>query len=189
MTKSYVPLIQAEEFAGELIIALRDSCERIQIAGSIRRQRSMIGDIEIIAIPKVRYVTDLFGHRTPDGYHINATISQFVNKGTRIIKNGDRFKQLILSNGMQLDLFLVLPPAQWGVILALRTGPERFSKFIATTYEKHGSLPPGCVMNKGGIYRNGELIPMPNEENFLSLLGFPGLTPIQRNDVKCQNPK
>jgi DNA polymerase/3'-5' exonuclease PolX len=45
--------------AGRIVEALRPYCERIEIAGSLRREKPMVGDIEIVAIP--RRPVDLFG--------------------------------------------------------------------------------------------------------------------------------
>ena len=45
--------------ASYLIAVLSFYCRRIALAGSLRRERSLIGDIEVVAIPLRR--TDLFG--------------------------------------------------------------------------------------------------------------------------------
>lgn len=52
------PLAHAEQVALELVAVLEDTCDRIEVAGSIRRRKSDVGDIEILAISKV---TDAYG--------------------------------------------------------------------------------------------------------------------------------
>lgn len=49
--KTKIPLATAKEVAGQLVEQLTDACKRIEVAGSIRRCRLEIGDIEIVAIP------------------------------------------------------------------------------------------------------------------------------------------
>ncbi len=46
-------LHQAEAAARRIVEQLAPSCERITIAGSIRRQQSLVNDIEIVATPKL----------------------------------------------------------------------------------------------------------------------------------------
>lgn len=49
-----MPLAQALDLAVELQDLLAPACERIQIAGSIRRLRETVGDLELVAIPRMR---------------------------------------------------------------------------------------------------------------------------------------
>ena len=53
-TKTRFDLRIAEPVAERLVEQLRPYCERIQIAGSIRRRKWAVGDIELLCIPKYR---------------------------------------------------------------------------------------------------------------------------------------
>jgi DNA polymerase/3'-5' exonuclease PolX len=53
------PYAQMMTIARAVVERLRPACQRIEIAGSLRRHRPMVGDIEICAIPIMP--TDLFG--------------------------------------------------------------------------------------------------------------------------------
>ena len=46
-------LTRAQKAAGLLLEMLQPFCERIEVAGSVRRQRPMVGDLELVAIPKM----------------------------------------------------------------------------------------------------------------------------------------
>lgn len=46
-------LEEARVVAEMLVTQLEDCCERIIIAGSIRRNKSQVGDIELLFIPKI----------------------------------------------------------------------------------------------------------------------------------------
>ena len=51
-----IPIEVARRVADRLVTVLAPACERIEIAGSIRRQRPTVGDIELVAIPRMRDV-------------------------------------------------------------------------------------------------------------------------------------
>lgn len=66
MSTATIPmsLRQARATAFEMVEALRPYCHRVEVAGSVRRGRDWINDIEIVAIPKATIEpapTDLFG--------------------------------------------------------------------------------------------------------------------------------
>ncbi len=158
----------ALEIANHLVLSLRNECEWIEIAGSLRRKKAEVGDIELCAVPKESGLMEL---------------SYFIEGEP--IKNGHRYKQIRLPYGINLDLFIVLPPAQWGVIYTLRTGPEDFSTWVVTKRQKGGRLPSDCEMHDGGVYRNGELISMPEEMDFLNFLGLGWIEPFERGVNRC----
>ncbi|MEW6287659.1 MAG: hypothetical protein AB1509_15670 [Chloroflexota bacterium] len=57
--KTKLPLPEAQKIAARVIDALAPHCQRIEVAGSIRRQSPQVGDIEIVCQPKTG--ADLFG--------------------------------------------------------------------------------------------------------------------------------
>ena len=64
--KTKRPYSQVLPIAESLVEKLRPACERIEIAGSLRREKAMVGDIEIVAVPRLE--RDLLGEpQTPDG--------------------------------------------------------------------------------------------------------------------------
>ena len=87
-------------------------------------------------------------------------------------------------------MFLVLPPAQWGVIFAIRTGPAKFSQWLVTPRRHGGALPSYCRVRDGGVYKAGAkvqgpgardgLILMPEEKDFFDLLGLDWIEPEAR---------
>jgi DNA polymerase/3'-5' exonuclease PolX len=60
--KQKIPLAQARQLAQELAtIHLRPACERIEVAGSVRRGKSEVSDVELVAIPRFGEQLNLFG--------------------------------------------------------------------------------------------------------------------------------
>ncbi|GIV65253.1 MAG: hypothetical protein AB1457_17570 [Chloroflexota bacterium] len=170
--KNKVPLEFAEQIAYKYAEKLLPYCDRLEIAGSIRRRKAEVGDIEIVVLPKP--FVDLFGNE--NGYQDPVLAGVWVNKA------GRRYKQYALPEGVNLDLFIVLPPAQWGVIFALRTGGAEFSHKLVTP-KPYGYLPQEYVIKDGAVHRadTGEIVPTPEEVDFLTLCGAANIPPQERN--------
>jgi DNA polymerase/3'-5' exonuclease PolX len=120
---------------------LQPHCEpgRFHIAGSIRRMKADIGDIEVVCIPlKEKRSTDLFGGTKEiicNGFSFGITeIMEEIIKG----KLDGRMMQIKLKGGMMLDLFL--PAAEdYFRQLAIRTGSASYShEVIAKAWFKKG---------------------------------------------------
>lgn len=136
---------KAKKIADRLVELLTPTVERIHIAGSIRREKEQVKDIEIICIPKKIWVpTDLFGA----GYHIIdpefskvlETITDTREKG----KDDGRYIQIILkksnpqSPDIKLDLFMPEPDDFYRQF-AIRTGSKEYSqKVLAEGWVKKG---------------------------------------------------
>lgn len=195
-----IPLAEAERIAGEIVQLLAPYCERIEIAGSIRRRRPLVKDIELLCVPRViRTATDLFGtqHAETDQLHAHATALREEGRfGDRLDKNarpafGERYKRLTYE-GIALDLFSVKPPAQWGLQLVIRSGPAEFSHRLVSNIMHRlpdgstGLLPHGLKVDRGAIWRldwrglPSELVPTPTEESVFEVLGIAWVAPEDR---------
>jgi len=177
MTKTKIALSEAEAIANKLIAILAPYCERIEIAGSIRRKKPEVGDIEIVTIPKMFSENDLFGALM--GRHSALDDFDYSQIGT-LVKGGSRYKQIELTGGISLDLFIVLPPAQWGVIFMIRTGPDTFSKRMVKQINIGGYLPSIYSVKDGVVVHHGGFIPMPEEKDYFDLCGMMVIPPEQR---------
>ena len=142
------PLTKARRVAEEVLSQLMPGCLRIEIAGSIRRGVIEVKDIELVCEPAHR--PDLFGG---EGFDLlNETLRLRVRErkllwrgpkgGTTHTEpdnlDGRRYYSLATDSGLQLgesmpiDLFVVRPPAQWGAIFAIRTGPADYARQLVT---------------------------------------------------------
>lgn len=148
------------------------------VAGSLRRKKEDIGDIELCMYPKSQVQLDIFGEAVGVVYPLhNFILSHF--KDYHYIRSGERLKSIQLEQ-TQLDLFIIFPPAQWGYRLAITTGPAEYSKWLVTHRHKGGALPSNCMCVDGAILRAGKTIPMPREEDFFELLDIPYPAPEDR---------
>jgi hypothetical protein len=96
----------AKRLADQLLAELSPVCERIEIAGGVRREKSDPHDIELVAIPKTEPMKDMFGAVAGQRNLLN----QFIEDNYFCDKNGDRYKKIVLPEDINCDLFIVLPP-------------------------------------------------------------------------------
>ena len=91
MSKAAIPLAKARGFAQIIAARLAPYCERIEIAGSIRRKRETVGDIELVAIS--RRGTNLLGEPT-DQQLVDQPLLAMEREGYlgKPTKDGDRYK-------------------------------------------------------------------------------------------------
>jgi len=175
---------------------LRPVCTRIEIKGSLCRLKAEVKDIDILAIPDLSPLPRPraeFGKPIPKVYKtaLDKLLEEMAAEEVMVFKKGgDRYKQLWLKHaGIAVELWLVLPPAQWGVQAVIRTGPAEFGHWMVTRKSKGGALPDQFIVADGvvgervfslkGEVRRGE-IPMPEEIDFLSFCDLNWIEPKDR---------
>lgn len=197
---------------------LEPACERIVIAGSIRRQVPSCHDIEIVAIPKLRTIEpertlNLWGDdaspldtsaagRPRVVSELEVLVSAISESRGGILPRltngrgawGPKYKRAWFLHGghsYPLDLFVVLPPAQWGAILAIRTGPADLSHKLVTLTHQGGFLPVGYEQRDGALWRvldvnvtTLDLVETPEEEDYFAALGLACPPPELRHDLR-----
>lgn len=147
------------------------------LAGSVRRRRPKVSDIEIVLEPRMVEV-HLFGATAPD---VGAIRRELEMLGVWA-KGGERYMQitdLLGRAGAKLDAFLVHPPAQWGSILAIRTGPAPLGQHCVTEMRGRGYH---HVAGRVVKLSTGETVPTPDEEEFFELAGVPCVAPELRDE-------
>jgi DNA polymerase/3'-5' exonuclease PolX len=138
-------LEQAKNIAIAICYQLQPYCELINIAGSIRRQKPDVKDIEIICLPKTTELKDMFA--VVEGTKRDTGFTMTVNNLGKIIKgNADgKYMQIELSEKINLDMFI---PDHFDYYrqYAIRTGSAEYSAaVIATGWRKIG----WCGSDKG----------------------------------------
>jgi len=156
---------KALKIAEETLELLRPHCYLCEIAGSIRRKKPFVKDIEIVAYPKP-YRTNL----------LESGIATVVNRWKKV--KGElpcKYTQRILPQGIKLDLFFA-DIANWGYIYAIRTGSHDFSKTkLAYNWVKKGYRGKDGYLTKGGF-----IVPVPDEKYLFELIGVPYVEPEDR---------
>lgn len=153
-----VSLVSATEIAEELVDALGRSCERIEIAGSIRRRMPDVGDVELVAVPRIHTETHregLFEERSIEVDELQAVVDALLADGTLMVhpfdpKRGPRYSKLVhVASGIQVDLFSARPET-FGLILAIRTGPPAYSRWLVTEARSRGHHVAEGELHAGG---------------------------------------
>ena len=160
-------LAQALDIAGGLIQQLEPHCEVIGLAGSIRRQRPTIGDIEIVCVPRPYDASPLFA----------SGIATVVNQWPKV--RGElpcRYTQRLLPEGIPLDLFMVHPDG-YGLQRAIRTGSADWCRqVLAPAWVRAG------FHSESGLLRraDGSVVPARTEPELFDLIGLRWVDPQDR---------
>lgn len=183
-------MADAQKLAAELTALLSPFCERLEVVGSIRRERPTIGDIELLAVPRLTDRTDMFG--LPSGQdtdELEVECRRLIGLGVllnRPDKNGrpafgHRYKRLRCGD-VGLDLFSALPPAEFGVLQVIRTGSADFSHRLVTPVEQGGWMPRGMVCRDGCLWdlSTGAAFPTPRESDVFAAIGQDYVEPAKR---------
>lgn len=181
-----LPLAHAERVARAIVGELAPACERIEIAGSIRRKKPDVGDIELVLVPRmVDGAPDLLGAVTERTSALEPVLARLAAEG-RLVDHpekreadGDKYKRRWAAKlGIQVDLFLVTPPAEWGPLFTIRTGSAAYSQRLVTALHARGRrCVAGAVRERLG---HGAVVPCPEEVDFFRACGVPMLPPERR---------
>jgi len=159
--------------AFEIALRVKDQlaphCDRIEIAGSIRRKKPEVKDIEIVAIPKP-WGTGLF----LDG--VAEVVSQWKKVKGDVENNPEcKYTQRILPDGIKLDLFFCVPE-NWGLTFATRTGPADYSHHVLAA----GWVTRGYKSIEGFLWNAGKRYDVREEEDLFKRIALPFVPPELR---------
>ena len=175
---------EAKELADRRQADLAPYCERIEIAGSVRRlKQTDIKDVEIVCVAKTEAIKDMFGIETGKVSLIENIFPELLKSWSAItLRNGTKWKTCVFPGGGKLDLFIVTTDT-WGTNLAIKTGPADYSKWLVTKKREGGAFPSHANFSGNGgfeIVVHGKVMPMQEEIDFFNFLGIPMLEPKDR---------
>jgi len=176
----------ARAVARGLMAELEPVCERIVVAGSLRREKKMVGDLELLYIPR-------FEPR-PSPFEFFATLQ--VNLADEVIARWEACEVLTrrknkkgvetfgpknklmrhVTTGLPVDLFEATP-ANWWNLLVCRTGPLESNVRIAQAAQARGWK---WNSTGEGFSRPGERKAVLIERDVFDFVGLAYLEPPQR---------
>ena len=138
MPPSRYPLARIRALADKAVAALAPFCERIEIAGSLRRGRPVVGDIDLVILPKDRAA---IRKRLIPACHLIADGTQnlIVDFPVPSLQSSVSSLQSAVPR-LQLDIFFAHggtsdffthEPSNWGTLLLCRTGSKEFNIWFA----------------------------------------------------------
>lgn len=190
------PLGLAQTLGGQLIKMLAPHSLKIEVVGSVRRMKPMVGDVEILTLAQETHLTDLFGQQIAvERTTIDDALDQLADQtyqGWRIDSRlqGHKHKRLMhVNTGLSADLYIVLDKRAWGSHVVVRTGPHLFSKKIMTEAQAKGfHFADGFLLHNHLKTRSGcrfgvackGIIPLYEEIDVFNELSIPYLSPEDR---------
>lgn len=185
MSKTRWPLDYARLTATVLSQVLTPFCERVAIAGSIRRGKEAVGDIELLYVPRyedrqldlISTAPVSLADEQIDIWLMNATLAKRPSK-TGVFSWGEKNKLAVhVPSGIPTDLFAT-SIENWFVALVIRTGCKETNLRLTTGAQKRGgSLEAyGC----GVRWSDGTVKPCLSERDVFEQCGVPYLEPNAR---------
>lgn len=156
---SKIILERAQKVADTVIKRLRPYCQRIEVAGSIRRQKAWVNDIDLVLIPS-----------DPWGFHNEA-----MRLGTTKM-SGNKIWRVMLGS-IKIDIYIATPET-WATLLLIRTGSAQNNIRLATLAKEEGwhlAASGDGLFNESGVRIAGD-----SEQSIYEALGLPWQEPWQR---------
>lgn len=191
-----MPLADARRLAEALMDEMAPHCHRLELAGSVRRGRPEVKDLELVAIPRWDEIPDpedLFGERALRVNRLwewanGTSLVRWLKPGTPERepwppKPDGKYWRGELENGAMLDLFLTVPE-RWGIIYLIRSGPAEFSQAVVTH-----ALRVGRPCRDGALTHDGFPIVTIDEADAFAALGLRYVPPeerVDRNSLRYQ---
>ncbi len=139
---------------------------RLAVAGSLRRWRETIGDIDLLVAAPIPAPTMAAFVRAPSV--------------ERVLAHGDTKSSVVVTGGLQIDL-RVVPVTSWGAALLYFTGSKEHNVRL-----RGHALRKKLTLNEYGLYRIGEEKGKPvasgTEEDIYAALGMDWIAPELRED-------
>ncbi len=180
--KEYVDLHVAQHVAGKYIDLLKPFCDKIKVAGSIRRKRPRVGDIEIVCIPKTEGIPDgMFNEQTVRALGFAKVLSDAKVDLLKGNPKEGKYVQMMTTENIQIDLFM-LNKINFGRLYMVRTGSADFSTWMAERWVKWGYKGIEGQLWLVDEFKNPlKRISTPTEKSIFDLLGLKVIPPHKRN--------
>jgi DNA polymerase/3'-5' exonuclease PolX len=187
-----VPLDEASRWAANLKTHLEAVCHRIEVAGSIRRGKAQVSDIELVAIPRWSYQYNLLGEKYREANELNELLDFWVEQGAvemwqdaqHRVCWGEKLRKFWVRSDefgrIKVDLFQA-ERANWGIIFLIRTGSADFSKWMVTK-KPIGGCPLDVEVDGGRVWRRGAPVDTLEETDVFDLFGVDFVPPVRRSD-------
>lgn len=177
-------LSQAQHYARQIVQWLEPNCDRIFVAGSIRRERPICNDIDLVVIPKLTVYRDLLGAVTGTQNHVWMFLVNYANNnpGRCTITTGrnEPGKVMICQLAKcQLDIFFA-DDKTWATRLLCRTGSKEHNIWLAdraAARSLHWNPYEGLSPMRAS---QGPVPPAKDEADIYQALGLDYIDPVNR---------
>ncbi|TSC58917.1 MAG: DNA polymerase (family X) [Candidatus Peregrinibacteria bacterium Greene0416_19] len=156
------PFAEVKPDVEKIIATIRQvpGVERAEVAGSYRREKATVGDIDILAITK-----------TPDT--VAEAIATLPIVRVVVAKGGTKIS-FDLQSGLRVDVRLVAKD-QWGSALLYFTGDKEHNIWL-----RKKAIERGWKLNEYGLFEGGKVIASREETDMYEALGLAWIEPQRR---------
>lgn len=162
-----IPLGVALDIAEDLVgqIAALPQVSRVDYAGSLRRMRDTVGDIDLLV------AADQDPASVMDHFCTMPSVD-------RVLAHGATKSSVVTTKGIQVDL-RVVPAAVWGAALQYFTGSKAHNIRI-----RELAVRAGLKLSEYGLFRvdDNQLLASADERDIYAKLGLPWIPPTLRED-------
>jgi len=168
------PAVEVRPIAEALLALLRPHLVWGEIAGSLRRERAEVGDIEIVATALPSYFAFM------DELVVTGTGKKALYGEKQTTRWGEKYRGLDYQ-GMKCEIFLC---DDWnrGYLWFLRTGPgnpaDNANAYLVTKI-KNGNAP--FRVSEGYVYQGDQKLKIATEQDWFALCGLPFIEPRTRS--------
>ena len=158
--EAMVDLQRAEKIAAEAIKWLSPYCQRIEVAGSVRRRKPVVNDLDLVVIPCDRWGLD----------------SALVRLG-KYKMSGNKIAWVEMDS-ISLDIYFATPET-WATLLLIRTGSKENNIRLCSLAKKRGWH---LSASGDGLFdETGKRIAGDSEESIYEALGLAYQESWERN--------
>ena len=162
-----MPLAIALDIAEDLVarLAALPQVSRVDYAGSLRRMRDTVGDIDLLVA----------ADEDPGSVMDHFCTMPLVD---RVLAHGPTKSSVVTTKGIQVDL-RVVPAKVWGAALQYFTGSKAHNIRI-----RELAVRAGLKLSEYGLFRvdNDQLLASTDEAEIYAKLGLPWIPPVLRED-------
>lgn len=154
----------AAQYADSLAAWLKGApaVERIEVAGSFRRSRETVGDLDLLVA-------------THDAQAVMRRFTAY-EEVRDVLAAGETRGSVILKSGLQVDL-RVIEPESWGAALLYFTGSKAHNIALRKLAQE-----AGLKLNEYGLFRGRQRLAGGSEEDVYAALGLDWIPPELRED-------
>lgn len=157
-----IPLAKAEAVAAELLEALAPYFERLEVAGSIRRRRPVVHDIDLVGVPC-----------SATWWELDNVI---VRLADAVVRRGAKLATFVFK-GIQVDLYYATRDT-WATLLLIRTGSKESNITLCIRARDRGWH---LAASGDGLFdEEGQRVAGDTEESIYEALGLPYQEPWER---------
>lgn len=151
---------KARKIVDEIVEILGPHCEHIQVAGSVRRRKPVVKDMDIVLIPKNRWDLD-----------------RVIMRLGKVSMSGMKLSRVTMDGGVQVDIYFATPE-NFATLLLIRTGSVQNNIRLCDLAKKKGWH---LFANGSGLFNErGERIAGDSERSIYEALGLRYQQPWER---------